>query len=181
MSQSVVAKRYAVALFEIGMGKSNLDQLEEELRVIDDVFKNDESLNAFLDNPRVSGDQKKEFIRNVFKDVSQDTLNTLLLLIDKRRIDSIEDVVKAFVEMKNESRGIAEADVYSVRELTDEETKQIQDVFAKKMTINTLRINNTVDPSIIGGIKIRVGNQIYDGTVQTQLKRLEQKLVTANK
>lgn len=49
------------------------------------------------------------------------------------------------------------------------------------MMINTLRINNIVDPSVLGGIKIRIGNQIYDGTVKTQLKRLEQNLVTANK
>ncbi|TFB19252.1 F0F1 ATP synthase subunit delta [Filobacillus milosensis] len=181
MSNSVVAKRYAVALFEIGKGKSNLDQLEEELLVVSDVFKNDESLNDFLSNPRVSSGQKKEFIRSVFKDVSKDTLNTLLLLIDKRRMDIVQDTVQEFIAMKNESRGIAEANVYSVRELTEDETQQIQDVFAKKMMINTLRINNIVDPSIIGGLKIRIGNQIYDGTVQTQLKRLEQKLVTANK
>ncbi|SEQ98419.1 F0F1 ATP synthase subunit delta [Piscibacillus halophilus] len=181
MSQSVVAKRYAVALFEIGKGKSNLDQLEEELLVISDVFKNDETLNQFLDNPRVSREKKKEFVRNVFKDVSQDTLNTLLLLIDKRRVDIIEDLVSEFIKMKNEARGIAEADVYSVRELTEEETKQIQETFAKKMMINNLRINNIVDPSILGGVRIRIGNEIYDGTVKTQLKRLEQKLVTANK
>ncbi|RPF54110.1 F0F1 ATP synthase subunit delta [Aquisalibacillus elongatus] len=181
MSQSVAAKRYAVALFEIGKGKSNLDQLEEELLVVQDVFNHDESLSDFLNNPRVSGDQKKEFVRQVFKDVSQDTLNTLLLLIDKRRVDIVQDLVSEFVSMKNEARGIAEADVYSVRELTEDETKQIQDVFAKKMTINTLRINNIVDPSILGGLRIQVGNQIYDGTVKTQLKRLEQNLVTANK
>lgn len=181
MSQSVVAKRYAVALFEIGKEKSNLDQLEEELLVISDVFKNDETLNQFLDNPRVSREKKKEFVRNVFKDVSQDTLNTLLLLIDKRRVDIIEDLVSEFIKMKNEARGIAEADVYSVRELTEEETKQIQETFAKKMMINNLRINNIVDPSILGGVRIRIGNEIYDGTVKTQLKRLEQKLVTANK
>lgn len=181
MSQSVVAKRYAVALFEIGKGKSNLDQLEEELLVVKDIFKNDQSLQQFLENPRLSSEQKKELIRNVFKDVTKETLNTLQLMIDKRRIDIIEDVVDEFLKMKNEARGIAEADVYSVRELTEEEKKQIQDAFAKKMTINTLRINNIVDPSILGGLRIRVGNEIYDGTVKTQLKRLEQKLVTANK
>ncbi|MFD2638563.1 F0F1 ATP synthase subunit delta [Piscibacillus salipiscarius] len=181
MSQSVVAKRYAVALFEIGKGKSNLDQLEEELLVVRSVFLNDESLQEFLGNPRLSSEQKKELIRNVFKDVSKETRNTLLLLVDKRRSDMIADLVDEFVKMKNEARGIAEADVYSVRELTEEETKQIQDVFANKMMINTLRINNIVDPSVLGGIKIRIGNQIYDGTVKTQLKRLEQNLVTANK
>ncbi|MGM8215023.1 F0F1 ATP synthase subunit delta [Bacillaceae bacterium W0354] len=181
MSYSVIAKRYAKALFEIGHEKSNLDQLESELLVVNDIFKNDTQLDKFYDNPRVSTEQKKDFTRQVFKDVSKETLNTLLLLVDKRRINLVSEIVESFIDMKNETRGIAEADVYSVRELTEEETKQIQDTFAKKLNINTLRLNNIVDPSILGGVKIRVGNKIFDGTVATQLKRLEQNLVTANK
>mgnify|MGYP001254011044 CR=1 FL=1 len=181
MSYSVVAKRYAKALFELGEEKSILDELADELTVVKSIFENDESLNKFYENPRVSREKKIELTRQVFKDLSQTTLNTLLLLVEKRRINLVSEVVQSFVDLKNEASGIAEADVYSVRELTEDEKKQIQTVFEKKLNINTLRLNNIVDPSILGGLKIHIGNKIFDGTVQTQLKRLEQNIVTANK
>ncbi|WP_188207603.1 F0F1 ATP synthase subunit delta [Alkalibacillus aidingensis] len=181
MSNSIVAKRYAVALFEIGTEKSSLDQLEQELNTVAQVFNEDQQINTFFANPRVSIEQKKQFIREVFKDSSQEMVNLLLVLADKRRISAINDIVRSFVEMKNEAKGIAEADVYSVRALSDDEQQQVQDVFAKKLNKNTLRINNIVDESILGGLKVRVGNQIFDGTVARKLKRIEQSVVTANK
>ncbi|PKR77751.1 F0F1 ATP synthase subunit delta [Halalkalibacillus sediminis] len=181
MSQSIVAKRYAVALFDLGTEKSALAEIDAELRVIQEVFQENKEVNEFFNNPRISIDQKKQFIRDTFSEVSAETRNLLLLLADKRRINDFTDIVEEFTAMKNEARGIAEADVYSVRELTEDERKNIEEVFTRKLNKNTLRINNIIDPSIIGGLKIRIGNQIYDGTIGTQLSRLEQKLVTANK
>ncbi|WP_017186787.1 F0F1 ATP synthase subunit delta [Alkalibacillus haloalkaliphilus] len=181
MSNSAVANRYAIALFDIGTEKSNLPQLEEELNAVIEVFNQDKELNAFFDNPRVSKDEKKNFIREVFKSFSQETVNLLLVLTDKSRMNSLKQIVKSFVDMKNEARGIAEADVYSVRALTEEEQQQIQNVFAKKLDKNTLRINNIIDESILGGLKVRVGNQIFDGTVARKLQRIEQSVVSANK
>ncbi|GAA0468650.1 F0F1 ATP synthase subunit delta [Alkalibacillus silvisoli] len=181
MSNSTVANRYAVALFELGTEKSNLPQLEEELNTVVQVFKDDQELKAFFENPRVSKDDKKSFIREVFKSFSQETINLLLVLTDKNRVSSLNEIVKSFVNMKNEAKGIAEADVYSVRALSDEEQEQIQNVFAKKLNKDTLRINNIVEKSILGGLKVRIGNQIYDGTVKRKLQRIEQSVVSANK
>lgn len=83
--------------------------------------------------------------------------------------------------MKNEASGVAEADVYSVRELSSEELAQVEKVFVKRLNLNTLRMNNIVDASLLGGIRVQIGNKIYDGTLATQLKRLEQNLTSANK
>lgn len=90
-------------------------------------------------------------------------------------------MVRSFVEMKNEASGVAEADVYSVRELSSEELAQVEKVFVKRLNLNTLRMNNIVDASLLGGIRVQIGNKIYDGTLATQLKRLEQNLTSANK
>lgn len=134
-----------------------------------------------MNNPRVSTEDKKNFIRNTFKDLTKDLVNTLLLLVDKGRVEIIPDMVRSFVEMKNEASGVAEADVYSVRELSSEELAQVEKVFVKRLNLNTLRMNNIVDASLLGGIRVQIGNKIYDGTLATQLKRLEQNLTSANK
>ncbi|MDQ0160606.1 F0F1 ATP synthase subunit delta [Alkalibacillus salilacus] len=181
MSQSAVANRYAVALFELGKEQTNLPQLEEELASVRYVFEHDETLLAFFDNPRISKDDQKQFVNDVFKDASQAVKNFLFILIDKGRISEISDIIASFVEMKNEAEGIAEAVVYSVHALSDEEQERIRETFAKKLNKNTLRIRNIVDESIIGGLKVRVGNQIYDGTVARKLQRIEQSVVSANK
>ncbi|MET3684257.1 F-type H+-transporting ATPase subunit delta [Alkalibacillus flavidus] len=181
MSQSAVANRYAIALFELGTEQSNLPQLEEELTAVRQVFDQDDTLLAFFDNPRVSKDDQKQFVRDVFKDTTQTVTNLLFVLIDNGRINDLDNIVTSFVDMKNEARGIAEAVVYSVHALSDEDKERIRDTFAKKLNKNTLRIENIVDESIIGGLKVRVGNQIYDGTVARKLQRIEQSVVSANK
>lgn len=181
MNYSVIAKRYAKALFELGEEKSILDKIEKDLKIVHDTFSQDDQLNHFYNNPRVSMEQKKQLTKDLFKKLSKETLNTLLLLIDKKRISLVSEIFHSFVDMKNIANGIAEADVYSVRELNKKEMKQIQEMFQEMLNINTLRLNNIVDPAILGGIKLRIGNKIYDGTIQSQLKRLEQNLVSANK
>ncbi|WP_027965210.1 F0F1 ATP synthase subunit delta [Halalkalibacillus halophilus] len=181
MSNSVVAKRYAVALFQLGTEKSFSDQLEEELHAVLHVFKNEEKLKHFFENPRRSTQEKKQFIREVFKDLSTQTVNLLLVLMDKNRLNILPQIVSEFVAMKNKARGVAEADVYSVKALTEDEKNHVKDVFARKLNLNTLRINNIVDEDILGGLKVRIGNQIYDGTIKNKLTRIEQKVVTATK
>ncbi len=181
MSNLTIAKRYAVALYELGNEKDSLDTFEKELNVVKDVYVNEPAFSTYMDNPRISTENKKNFIRESFKGLTNDLMNTLLLLVDRSRVDIIPDMVRSFVDMKNEASGIAEADVYSVRELSKKELKQVEKTFTKRLNINTLRLNNIVDPSLLGGIRVQIGNKIYDGTLATQLKRLEQNLTSANK
>ncbi|MBO8156634.1 MAG: F0F1 ATP synthase subunit delta [Bacillaceae bacterium] len=181
MSLEIVAKRYGVALFQIGQEKSMLDKMEEELRTVRAVFLDNEQLIELLTHPRLGADKKKQILDEAFKDFSKEVKNTLHLLVDRRREAIIPDMIDHFLQLTNEARGIAEADVYSVRELNDDEQKALQDVFAKKLNVNTLRIHNIVDPSILGGLKLKIGNRIYDGSVSGKLERIERKLVSANK
>lgn len=181
MSDSVVAKRYASALFDLGQEKSKLDQFEEEIRTIRDVFRSNEQLLTFLKHPKIDLDKKKQLIKEAFQGFSQEVTNTLFLIIDRHREEIISDMSDWFIKLTNDARGIAEAEVYSVRELTKDEEKAIQDVFTKKLNVKALHIHNVIDPSILGGVKLKIGNRIYDGTVSGKLERIERNLVSANK
>ncbi|GGC85960.1 ATP synthase subunit delta [Thalassobacillus devorans] len=180
MSESVVSRRYANALFQLGKERNKLEQFEEELRNIRAVWVTNKELLTFLKHPRVSIDKKKQTIATGFAGYSSEVLNTLMLLLDRHREDIIPDLIDHFIEKVNDAKGIAEAKVYSVRELSEDEKLQISNVFAKKIGKNTLKITNIIDRSILGGIKIRIGNRIYDGSISGKLERIERKLVSGN-
>ncbi len=178
MSNEVVAKRYAAALFQLGQEKSMLDKIEEELRVVRTVFQSNEKLLPYLNHPGVTREKKQSLLKDAFKGVSKEVQNTLFLLVDKRREDIILEMIQFFIEKANDVRNTADAVVYSARELGSDELKQLEQVFAAKLNKTSLRLETIVDPSIIGGVKLKIGNRIYDGSVSGKLARIERSLLT---
>jgi|SRR5699024_1277858 len=181
MSEAVVAKRYAEALFQLGEEKNTLDEYGDQFRLIQDVLKDNEQLFTFLKHPRISGEQKTQFVREVFKDFHKDVIHTVLLLVERQRIDIAPAIIDHFLYLVNDAKGIAEATVYSVRKLSDAEKKALEKKFSKRFNKQAISFKNIVDPSILGGLRIRVGNTIYDGTISSKLNRIERNIVTANK
>ncbi|WP_243291969.1 F0F1 ATP synthase subunit delta [Bacillus sp. FJAT-47783] len=172
-----VAKRYALALFQISKEKKAIDQFEKELRVVKQVFSDNSDFLQVLTHPKVSLTNKRALIQEAFVSLSSDIVNTLLLLIDRHRIEIVTELADRFVELANEEQGTQDATVYSVRPLNDEQLKAISDVFAKKIGKKSLRLENVVDESLIGGVKLRIGNRIFDGSVSGKLERIERELV----
>ena len=180
MSEAVVAKRYADALFQLGHEKDLLDKLVKELRVVKDVFEDNDELYTFLKHPRVDHGKKKQLLEEAFKGLQDVVVNTLKILVDRHRVDITPSIIDLFIEKVNDAKGIAEASVYSVRELSGKELKNLESNLAKKFNKKEVKVTNIVDSSILGGLKIRVGNTIFDGTISGKLSRIERNIVTAN-
>ncbi|PLS07947.1 F0F1 ATP synthase subunit delta [Neobacillus cucumis] len=178
MSNTLVAKRYASALFQIANEQQNLSQVEEDLRVVKEVLEYNADLKAVLKSSKLTIAKKKEIVKNAFASVNMYVLNTLLILIDRHREDQIVEVTDQFIELADEAMGIAEADVFSARALTDAEREALSAVFAAKIGKKSLRIENIVDSNLLGGIRLRIGNRIYDGSLRGKLDRLERKLLS---
>lgn len=181
MNKAVVAKRYAEALFQLGTEKKTLAKLEEEANVVQEVLVENTKLLTFLTHPGVQDDKKQQFIMEVFKELSADMRNTMKLLVERNRVSLMPTIVDHFIHLTNEAKGISEATVYSVRALTNAEIQKLGNTFAIRFNKKAIRLENKVDPSMIGGIKLRIGNTIYDGSISGKLKRIERRIVTANK
>ncbi|WP_077298027.1 F0F1 ATP synthase subunit delta [Virgibacillus pantothenticus] len=181
MSHETVAKRYADALFQLGQENGTLDVLAQEMKVVKKAFQDNENLYTFLVHPRISNAKKQQFLQDVFQQAQKEVVNTLQLLVQRHRIELLPAIVDHFIQLVNDAKGIAAATVYSVRALSEEECRQLELSFAKRFAKRAIELNNIVDPSLIGGMKIRVGNTIYDGSVSGMLKRIERNIVTANK
>lgn len=128
----VVASRYAEALFQIGNEKGTLEQLVEESNVLKSIFTNNDQLAVFLEHPRVNNVKKKQFLDDAFQSFSEDIRNTLKLLASRHRIGLVPAIIDHFTQMVNDVKGIAEAKVYSVRELSENEKEQLEQSFAKR-------------------------------------------------
>jgi F-type H+-transporting ATPase subunit delta len=178
MIGSVVAKRYALALFQLAKEQQLLEKVEEELRVVKEVLFVNVELKAILKSPKLLKDKKKEILAEAFGSFDTIVLNTLMLLMDRHRADEIAAVADEFIELANEEKGIEVADVYSIRPLTDEERVALSSSFAAKIGKRSLQIENIVDSDLLGGVKIRIGNRIYDGSLRGKLDRLERKLLS---
>ena len=178
MSQSTAAQRYALALFQLAQQHNQLASVEEDLREVKVVFKENNDLQALLASPKLSLERKKELIRELFGKANPLVVNILQLLVDRKRINETVEIATEFEALSNDAQGIADAKVYSTRPLTDDERAEISSAFAQKVGKQTLRIENEIDPSLLGGIRLQIGNRIFDSSVSAKLDRLKTQLLS---
>ncbi|MEW9702343.1 F0F1 ATP synthase subunit delta [Paenibacillus sp. SI8] len=177
MSDIVVAKRYARALFEVAQAKSLIAQVEEELKSVASAIRDNADLQKFLNHPNIGTSVKTDLLKQIFEGkVSEPVWNTLLVLIDKGRQSILSALVADYVKIANEALGQASATVYSAIVLTDDQQAEIAAHFSK-VTGKTIRVNNVVEPKLLGGIQVRIGDRLYDGSLAGKLDRLSKALV----
>ena len=177
MSNSAAAKRYAIALFDLAKEKNELPAVENDLRELNLVWNGNKDVKALFTSPKLSIEKKKVLIREIFSNANPIVINTLLVLIDKKRLNEVSNIISEFMTLYADAQGVASAKVYSTRELTEAERENISSVFAKNVGKQSLRIQNIVDPSIIGGLRVQIGNRIYDSSLSTKLDRLKRNLI----
>ncbi|KKK37948.1 ATP synthase F0F1 subunit delta [Mesobacillus campisalis] len=177
MSSSTIAKRYALALFQVASEHQLLNNVEEDLRVVKTVAENNPGLRSVLASPKLSQDRKKELLKQSFGSVHPFVQNTLMVLVDRHRTSLIAEVADQFIELSNEGKGIAEAKVYSAQPLTAEQAEALSLAFAPKVGKKRLQIENITDSNLLGGVKLRIGNRIFDGSLRGKLDRLERRLL----
>lgn len=174
MSNSIVANRYAAALFQVAKENDQVALIGEQMSVVKEVLQQTPELLFFLKLPKVDMSKKKELVKQAFSNASPFIVNTLLLMMENHREDNLLEMAEEYIALANNERGIAEATVTSVRPLNEEEKSSLSAVLAEKVGKQTLKIENVVDPKLLGGLKVRIGNRIIDGSLRGKLDRLKQ-------
>ena len=174
---SQVAKRYAEALFQVAQSQGTLAEVGADMKGVAKVFATDAQLVSVLAAPKVKAATKKELIKTLFSNANAAVVNTLQILIDKKRIGDVTHVANGFQALAAAAQGTAEATVYSTRPLTAEEQGEISSTFGKLVGVEKLDITNEIDASLIGGVRVQIGNYIYDSTVASKLEGLKRVLV----
>lgn len=171
-----VANRYAVALFEVAKDEQLIDQFDAELAVVKESIEQNSDFATLIENPTLTDDAKKNMIATVFSGLTPVLQDFIFLLIDRGREDYLVTIIDRYLQKVKDARGIADADVYSVIPLSEAEEAELSKAFAAKMAKNELNIHNHIDPSLLGGVRVVIGNRIYDGSLKSKLRDLERQI-----
>jgi F-type H+-transporting ATPase subunit delta len=173
-----VARRYAKALFAIGVDKGNFELLGEELANLASLYTDSRELRQTLENPVFSGTQKRKIIEAVLPRVAQNQTvhNFALLLVDRRRIDALPMISRAYQELTDAQLGRVRAVVTSAKPLDVLTETEIQRALERR-TGKKVLMRSEVDPSLIGGVVARVGDLVLDGSLRTRLASVGNKIL----
>ncbi|HJV46089.1 MAG TPA: F0F1 ATP synthase subunit delta [Bacillota bacterium] len=176
---ATVAKRYARALFEVAQEMKSIDLIEQELKVLVEALNTNADLEQILSHPQISVENKKQMMDALLGEAATvQTKNFIHLLIQRHRESQLGEIVEAYIELANQARGYADAVVTTAKALTEDELNKLAAGFGN-MLKKTLRVQSVVDPSILGGVVVRIGDRLYDGSIAGKLQRFQQNLKQA--
>lgn len=174
MIGSGIAKRYARAFFEVAGEEDNYEKYYSELGSFSSVVEESEGLRDFLANPVFDQEAKKAVAEKVLEriDISGMTANFLKLLVDKRRIGILSDVEGCYRELMDDTLKKVRANVKTAYPLSAKLSKNIKGSL-EGLTGREVDMTIEKDPVLLGGIVVRIGDTIYDGSIKTQLDNIK--------
>lgn len=173
MINTAIARRYAKALVQLGSENNLIDCFSRELSVVDQLFSGSVELRAAFGNPAFTTEQKKQIMKDLIAKLGLSELvsHFLLLLVDKRRVMFLSQIVKSYNQLADEQSGVIRPVITSAFPLAESQVTAIKGAMEQKSGKKVLP-EVTVDSSLIGGIVTQVGDIAYDSSVKTQLARI---------
>jgi F-type H+-transporting ATPase subunit delta len=173
-----IATVYARSLFEVAQEKGNLDDVREQLGEFADALDGDQQMQVFFFSPYFSTQEKEEGLDKVVSDADPIFQNFLKLLIEKHRMPAVFRVRRTFDELWREENKLLPVEITSAVELDDGTVKQIGDRIGEQ-TDQKIELSARVEPDILGGIVVRVGNSIIDASIRARLEQLRKQVARA--
>jgi len=176
MLQRNIASRYAKALFSLANDKGNLESVETEFPRIAAMLRGNEDLYNFVTHPAIAAAEKTKVVRGLFEGKVNETLfDFLCLVVDKRREAYIPLMCDVFIELLLEHRNRQEAEVETPYELPEAITKALS-AKLQEITGKTIIVKQVIEPSLLGGIRVRLGDRVVDGSIVHRLDRMKETL-----
>jgi F-type H+-transporting ATPase subunit delta len=173
-----LANVYARSLFEVAREHDKLDEIHEQLGEFADALSESRDLQVFLFSPYFSSQEKTEGISRVVEGADERFVRFLQLLAEKHRMPVIFRIRQAFDQMWADANRLLEASVTSAVELDEKIVEQIGEQI-EKQTGRRVELTSNVDPDVLGGLVIQVGNTIMDATIRSRLERLRKQVARA--
>ena len=173
-----IAEVYARSLFEVAMEQNQLDEIHDELGEFSDVLSKNRKLQLFFFSPYFSSEEKKDGVAKVIEGGNEYFVRFLELLAEKHRLPVLFRIRREFDALWAKEQKLLEVSVTSAVKL-DEETVTGIGKKIEEQTGNRVQLASHVDPDLIGGLVIRVGNLVLDASVRNRLERLRRQVARA--
>jgi F-type H+-transporting ATPase subunit delta len=178
MTDQIVVKRYALALFNAAGSADLTREIKKDLSLISEFWEKNAELRAFLEAPQISREEKGKMLHESFGGrISELLLQFLLFLLNKGRLQHLSGINDWYDKLLKEREGLIEAQIITVLSLDEKLSYPLKEILEKKTGKKVSLIFKT-DPGLIGGIRVIIGNQIIDNSIRTELDKLKEKLLS---
>ena len=169
-------RRYAEAAFQIALRDDTLDTWRPELERAAETLGSGK-LEGVLGNPAIPLDERLDAAQQVFAKLSDPVRNLVLLLLRRGRIEQLPRVAQEFARLDDQRKGVTHAAATSATPLGDDELKAVT-ARLEEIVGGRVELTTDVDPTILGGLVVRIGDQLIDGSVLGRLERLRNQLAS---
>ena len=173
-----IAEVYARALFEVAVDRDVLDTVRGQLDEFADALNDNRDLAVFFFSPYFSTEEKKDALHRAVLDAEPTFMSFLEALLERHRMPAVFRIRTRFGEMWDEEHKLLPVDVTSAVELGEETVKSIGER-VRQQTGRTVELSSHVDPDILGGVVLRVGNFILDASIRNRLQQLRKQVAQA--
>ncbi|BET39235.1 F0F1 ATP synthase subunit delta [Spiroplasma ixodetis] len=173
-----LANQWSNGLFQLAREIKKITQFAEESNKLIDIFTTYSEFIDITSSSNLTIETRKQIISETFKNhIEPYMLNFFFLLIDEHHFQCVRFILKEFRKLCNEYQDVNYGIIYSVIELSNQQINQIK-LKIEKVIKHKIKVVNKIDKSLIGGIKVKVRNQVFDGSVKGQIDQLKQELLS---
>ena len=177
MAGGISSKRHAQAVFQIALERNELERWQSDLRIIGERLQAPQ-LVGLLENPKVPFGEKRRIVQTVCAEISPLAMNLVLLLVARNRLGILDELIAEYGHLVDAHQGREHAEVTTAVSLEEREKQMIEtklsEVLQKEVVVST-----RVDPEIVGGMVVRIGDQLIDGSIHARLQSLKRSLIEA--
>ena len=179
MNDGLIPKRYAKALYKLAVENGDSHEIYEQLKPMLRGIKGLDDIKRVLLNPHVKEEDKGRVMMQLVGAKPGSSLEKfLLLVIRNNRAEFLRRIAFAYVNLYRQEHDIAKVDIISAAELPKEQADAIVDIVRQRMPGTTLEVEHSIDPELIGGFVVKVGDVLLDASVKNELKNLRLKLLS---
>ena len=176
-----VDRVYAQALLELAQAQGQADAMAEETGELLQLLGREPELDKLLSSRALNSAQRSELVEKLFKDKVSDVLYRFLQVVNRKgRLEALDGIFVAYRQLAAAARGEIDVDVFVAEGLNEQDSGNVAESIGQAVS-KKVHLHQHVDPELIGGLKVRVGDRLIDGSVATQLKIMKRKLVEAGR
>ena len=173
-----VARRYATALFKVGIEDGQVEKYGKKIKIFADFLESDQEIKLYLVTPLYEKTQRQQVLETLLEklNLSEVVRRFIMLLFEKKRLIFLKDICEYYGALLDEYKGICRAEVITAVALDKEDINKIKERLKEITGKKEVVLEIKEDPSLIGGIITKIGDVIYDGSIKTQLNILKENI-----
>ena len=174
----LVSKTYGQALFELAIEENRLDEFLEEAELTLKLIGENPKFSELMNHPHIDMEEKVQVVETVFGGhLSKEITGLMRLIVQKDRYHEVNEILSWFIDQVKQEKGIGKAEVISAAPLSDVQKKQIENRLLETTPYRQMEMDYQTDQSLIGGLRIRIGDRVVDSSISTRLYNLKKELL----